>query len=556
MTDFEKNAVQPGFWNCEMLQELLQNHQGNRKLIVVANREPYIHRFNGEEIECIRPASGMATALHPIVAAAGGTWIAHGSGEADQLVVDACDRLQVPQEDPSYTLRRVWLTPEQEKGFYYGLANEGLWPLCHITFTRPSFRLKDWEYYREVNRLFADAVLEEAGKEDAVVFIQDYHFGLLPRMLKSRAGRRLTIAHFWHIPWPNREAFRAFPWREELLDGMLGNDILGFQIRYHCQNFLDTVDRAIEAKVDQEKFNVTCHGLTTQVRPFPISIDAAAHFKAAAGDEVGCAREAWRSRLRLGDKKLGIGLERLDYTKGIPERLQAFDGLLEARPEWRGNVVFTQVAAPTRSHLKEYRGIEEEVERLVQEINDRWREGDWEPIVFFKQNFPPADMMALHQLADFCVVSSLHDGMNLVAKEFIASRVDEKGVLILSRFTGAHRELSDAIDVNPFAIHELTDAIRQALEMPLSEQGERMSRMRKHVAHHNVYRWAGKCLGAMLHVDAVEGERLTRLSKTPQKPELVAPSTLRNTRDRIFQGGVHFPHCNSKQSPAHQVHLS
>ena len=513
-------ALQTRTWTREMLHALVAERLGNRKLIVVANREPYIHRYDGTRIECIRPASGMATALHPMMIAAGGTWIAHGSGDADRAVVDEQDRLQVPPEDPAYTLRRVWLTREQEDGFYYGLSNEGLWPLCHVAFTRPVFRLRDWESYREVNALFARAVLEEANGEPALVFIQDYHFALLPRMLKELAGNRLVVAHFWHIPWPNRETFRAFPWREELLDGLLGNDLLGFQIRYHCQNFLDTVDRAMEAKVDQERFEITRCANTTQVRPFPISIDFAAHSEHAASPAVQAAKRTWRTRLRLDQRLLGIGLERLDYTKGIPERMRAIDRLLETQPQWRGRILFAQVAVPTRSELEEYRGIEEEVDRLVAVINDRWGAGDWEPIVLLKHHHDSTDMMALHQLARFCVVSSLHDGMNLVAKEFVASRADEQGVLILSQFTGAHRELGEALDINPFAIHEVSDAIQLALAMPMEEQRRRMSRMREQIAYNNVFRWAGKYLSALLRFDLPENGDAGTLANPDPRPGL------------------------------------
>jgi trehalose 6-phosphate synthase len=491
-------------WTRAMLHDLVAAKLGTRKLIVVANREPYIHRYRGTHIECIRPASGMATALHPIMTAAGGTWIGHGSGDADRATVDAADRVEVPPEEPAYTLRRVWLTREQEEGFYYGLSNEGLWPLCHMAFTRPVFRQKDWEAYKEVNALFAQAVLEEAGDGPALVFIQDYHFALLPRMLKELAGNRLVVAQFWHIPWPNREIFRAFPWREELLDGLLGNDLLGFQVRYHCQNFLDTVDRAIEAKVDHERFEITRNASPTLIRPFPISIDYAEHVEHAESDEVTAAIESWRDRLQLGDRLLGVGLERLDYTKGIPERLRGFEDLLERHPEWRGRVVFTQVAVPSRSQLDEYRNIEEEVDALVEQINHRWSHGDWVPIVLLKQHHDSTDMMALHRLARFCVVSSLHDGMNLVAKEFIASRTDDEGVLILSRFTGAHRELPEAIEVNPFAIHEISDAMLCALEMPVEEQAKRMKRMRAQVAYNNVFRWAGKFLSELLKFELPE----------------------------------------------------
>jgi trehalose 6-phosphate synthase len=497
-------AIQSRTWTRDMLHELVSAKLGNRKLIVVANREPYIHRFRGSEIECMRPASGMATALHPMMVAAGGTWIAHGSGEADRATVDVHNRVAVPPEDPAYTLRRVWLTREQEEGFYYGLSNEGLWPLCHAAFTRPVFRLRDWEYYREINSLFADAVLEEAGDGNALVFIQDYHFGLLPRMLKERAGNRLVVAQFWHIPWPNRETFRAFPWREELLHGLLGNDLLGFQIRSHCQSFLDTVDRGIEARVDQERSQVTRNGAVTLVRPFPISIDFAQHEEIGSTPEVNQAARAWRQRLGLEGRVLGIGIERLDYTKGIPERLRGIDRLLETNPEWRGRLVFTQIAVPSRSNLEGYQCIEHEVDALVASINARWGTANWQPIHLLKQHYEMTEMIALHRLARFCVVSSLHDGMNLVAKEFVASRCDLQGALILSRFTGAHRELTDALEINPFAVHEMSEAMRVALEMPAAEQRRRMLKMREQVAYNNVFRWAGKFLSALLKFDLCE----------------------------------------------------
>lgn len=487
-----------------MLRELLDANLAGRKLIVVGNREPYLHRFRDGEIECVRPASGMAAALHPILVASGGTWIAQGSGDADRETVDEYDRIQVPPEEPEYSLRRVWLTRDQEAGFYEGLSNEGLWPLCHITFTRPNFRQKDWEMYKEVNAIFARAVLEEAGDGPALIFIQDYHFALLPRMLKDLAGDRLVVAHFWHIPWPNREAFRAFPWREELLDGLLGNDLLGFQIRHHCQNFLDTVDRAIEAKVDHERFEITRRGAATQIRPFPISIDFTDHQEKSESEEVALGMSKWRKDLPMEDQLLGIGLERLDYTKGIIERLKGLDQFLDDHAEWRGRFIFAQIAAPTRSTLEEYRKIDSEVESLVGRINERWATRDWSPIVLIKRHVDSADLMALHRLARFCIVSSLHDGMNLVAKEYVASRTDEEGVLILSRFTGAHREMPEALEINPFATHEVSDSIYRALEMSADEQCSRMRRLRQQVAYNNVYRWAGKLLSSLLRIEPAE----------------------------------------------------
>jgi len=490
-------------WTRQSLHDLISNKMAGYRFIVVANREPFIHRFVDDQITVIKPASGLVTAIDPIMDSSGGTWIAHGSGDADRDVVDAFDRIRVPPDNPTYTLRRVWLTREQEQGFYYGLANEGLWPLCHVTFSPPEFRPEDWKIYREVNQLFAGAVLQEAGDDPTFVFIQDYHFCLLPRMLKN-ADSKLIVAQFWHIPWPNREVFRAFPWKEELLDGLLGNDLLGFHIRYHCQNFLDTLDRMIEARVDTDRFQVTCKGQTTMIREFPISIDFAEHVVLSQAPGVDAAMVRWKKRLGRTAEILGVGIERLDYSKGIPHRLRAVDFLLEKHPELRRCLVFLQIAAPSRSHIPAYRKVEDEVENLVEEINFRWKDRNWQPIVLLKEHHGPVDMMALHRLAQFCVVSSLHDGMNLVAKEFVASRADNDGVLILSEFTGSARELTDALQVNPFAVHELAEAMHRAITMPPEERTRRMHRMREHLELHNVYRWGGKVLSELLKFDFPE----------------------------------------------------
>ena len=425
-------------WTRNILHELILSKLADYRFIVVANREPFIHKYVDGKITVMKPASGMVTAIDPIMDASGGTWIAHGSGDADRDAVDEFDHVQVPPENPAYTLRRVWLTQEQEQGFYYGLANEGLWPLCHITFTPPVYRHSDWEKYREVNQLFADAVLQEAGDQPTFVFIQDYHFCLLPRMLKQ-ANSKLIVAQFWHIPWPNREVFRTFPWKEELLDGLFGNDMLGFHIRYHCQNFLDTVDRSIEARVDTDRFQVDRSEHTTSIRDFPISIDFFEQLELSLSPEVNAAMSRWKSRLGRSTELLGVGIERLDYTKGIPQRLRAVDYLLEHHAQLRGRIVFLQIAAPSRSDISEYQKLNDEVDALVAEINSRWSKDDWQPIIYIKEHHGSVDMMALHRLARFCLVSSLHDGMNLVAKEFVASRADNDGVLILSQFTGSVR---------------------------------------------------------------------------------------------------------------------
>jgi trehalose 6-phosphate synthase len=490
-------------WNFEQLRKLIETRLDGRKFIVVSNREPFLHRHGADgSVECIRPASGMATALHPIMMASGGTWVAQATGSADRDVVNENDCLMVPPDNPGYKLRRVWLDPELEKGFYYGLSNEGLWPLCHITFTRPEFRPDDWRDYKEANRIFAEAVLQEAQGEPSFVFIQDYHFCLLPRMLREMSGGRIVCAHFWHIPWPNREVFRAFPWGEELLDGLLGNNLMAFHIHYHCQNFLNTVDRSIEARVDTDRREITRRGHLTQVRPFPISIDFEDDNRLAQTPEVMAAMRRWHERLPgLHGKKLGASIERLDYSKGIPRRLHGIEHFFANHTEWRGKVCFVQIAVPSRDHLANYQAEELAVDQAVARINERFGTPDWQPIYLLKEHHGSTDMIALHRLADFFMVNSLHDGMNLVAKEFLASRSDELGVLILSVFTGASRELNHAIRVNPYSTEEVSKAIISALTMSPRRQKRRIRLMREQIAHQNIYRWAGRLLMTMLRVN-------------------------------------------------------
>jgi trehalose 6-phosphate synthase len=430
----------------------------------------------------------MASALDRVARASGGLWIAHGSGDADKQTADIHGRIAVPPGCPEYTLRRVWLSKEEEAGHYAGVSNQALWPLCHTTFTRPQFDAAHWNMYRRVNQRFADAVLEEAGSEPAVVFIQDYHFALLPRMLR-KANPNLVIAQFWHIPWPNREAFRTFPWQAEMLDGLLGNDLLGFHLPEHCRNFVDAAS-AIDADVDRAGTEVSRAGHSTSVRPFPIGIDFEEHAASAESAEVARQEQRWRKQLSLKGKMLAIGIDRLDYTKGIPERLRFLDRLLETHREYRGKLVFLQVAVPSRCDVPAYRQIKEEVETLTAQINRRWRTAFWKPIVLLKQHCSPPEMMALHRLAHFCAVTSLHDGMNLVAKEFVASRADEDGVLVLSKFAGAGHELKEALQINPFSIEEGARAYAAALRMPRDERRWRMRKMRDVVESNNIYQWA------------------------------------------------------------------
>jgi trehalose 6-phosphate synthase len=480
-------------WTPEALRSLLHDELRGQEVIVVANREPYLHDRAEGRIVVRRPASGLVTALEPIMRACSGTWIAHGSGSADREAVDQHDRVAVPPEKPSYRLRRVWLTEQEELGYYYGFANEGLWPLCHIAHMRPTFRHDDWEAYRLINERFAEAVVEESTSIDPIVLVQDYHFALLPRMIRERLPDA-TIITFWHIPWPNPEAFAICPWRAELLDGLLGSSILGFHTQSHCNNFVDTVDRLLEARVDREQFTVTYRRVATAVKRYPISIEwpPAPALTARSVEE---SRAHIRDELGLpADHALGIGVDRLDYTKGIEERFRAVERLLELHPSWIGRFSFIQIAAPSRSSIEDYKAYDARVRSLAERINAAFDHGGRPPIILKVEHHEPESVYEHYRAADLCFVSSLHDGMNLVAKEFVAARDDERGVLVLSRFTGASRELPEALIVNPYDADECAAALDVALRMPAVEQRDRMRLMRGIVRDFNVYRWAGLML--------------------------------------------------------------
>jgi alpha,alpha-trehalose-phosphate synthase [UDP-forming] len=485
-------------WTSERLADHVRNRLGKNTLFVVSNREPYVHSRRDNSVIVTVPASGLVTAIEPILCACNGTWVAHGSGDADGETVDTHDRLKVPPEEPRYTLRRVWLSREQEEGYYYGFANEGLWPLCHIAHARPIFRASDWEHYYEVNLKFADALIEEIGSEkNPVVLIQDYHFALLPRMLKDRLPNA-RIAIFWHIPWPTPEAFEICPWQRELLDGLLGADLIGFHVRSHCNNFLNTVDRILESRVDWEHFSVKRNDHLTSVLPFPISVEFSseipeAHSKLSAGEE----RSALFASLGIEATFLAIGVDRVDYTKGIIERFQAVESFLERYPSYQGKFTFIQIGAPSRTRIKRYADFQSEVAAEANRINARFKQGKWRPIVFLNRQHDRHELEHYYRAAHLCMVTSLHDGMNLVAKEYIAARQDDRGVLILSRFTGAARELHDAIIVNPYDISSTGEAIAQALKMDPNEIALRMRGMRRTVKEHNIYWWAASLIGTL-----------------------------------------------------------
>jgi trehalose 6-phosphate synthase len=484
-----------GKWTPERLKHTLNRHLHGEKVVVVANREPYIHeRSTGDgEITIRHPASGLVTALEPVMRACSGTWIAHGSGSADRETADRHGRLRVPPGEESYSLRRLWLTPEEEKGYYYGFSNEGLWPLCHITHVRPTFRSEDWSCYQAVNERFADAVCAEVDSEDPIVLVQDYHFARLPRLIRERLPRA-TVIMFWHIPWPNSQHFGICPWRKELLDGMLGASILGFHTQFDCNSFLDSVDRFLEARIDRDQNAVAQRGHTTLVRPYPISLEWPVHWIKAAPPVDQCRALVFDELKLKPDALLGVGVDRLDYTKGVEERLLAVERLLEKSPALCGRFTFVQLAAPSRTTIERYQLLSENVERLAARINDRFGRGDYQPIVILCAHHEPPTVYRYYRAANLCYVSSLHDGMNLVAKEFVSARDDEQGVLVLSQFAGAARELTEALIVNPYDLDEASAALVSALSMSMREQRDRMRSMRALVSELNVYRWAGRML--------------------------------------------------------------
>jgi trehalose 6-phosphate synthase len=502
-----ETELEGGAWTAQRLKLTLTRHLHGEKVVIVANREPYIHeRQNDGSIEVRHPASGLVTALEPVMHACSGVWVAHGSGSADRDVVDQSGHFRVPAGEEAYFLRRLWLSKEEEKGYYYGFANEGLWPLCHIAHARPTFRTEDWRYYQTVNQKFADAACEEVDSEDPIILVQDYHFALAPLMIRERLAHA-TVLMFWHIPWPNSERFGICPWRKEILQGMLGNSIIGFQTQFHCNNFMECVDRFLECRIDHEQNAVIQHDRATLIRAYPISLEWPVHWLKSIPAPRECRASVLAQHGLKPDALLGVGVDRLDYTKGVEERFLAVERLLEQHPEYQGRFTFIQLGAPSRTLIERYRQLNENVEQLAARVNERFGQGSYRPIVLHRAHHEPPTVFRYYRAADFCYISSLHDGMNLVAKEFVASREDERGVLVLSQFTGAARELTEALIVNPYDIDEASSALATALTMSPNEQSERMRSMRAFLAEFNIYRWAGRML-----VDAARVRRRDRLT--------------------------------------------
>jgi trehalose 6-phosphate synthase len=464
-------------------------------LVVVSNREPYLHSQAENGSIVVKAATGgVAVALDALMRDRGGVWIAHGAGPADRLVVDAGDRIGVPPESPSYTLRRLWLEEPTFSAYYGGFANEGLWPLCHVVDVRPQFRTEDWAAYQDINERFAAAIHSELGASESPVFIQDYHLALVAPALRSLRPEVRT-ALFWHIPWPYPDRLRICPWRRELAAGLLANDLLAFQLERDRRNFLQAAEEELQAEVELEASRVRFNGRSSTVVSVPIGVDYDRIQTFARDPALPDEQERLRKLLNLRAEVIGLGVDRLDYTKGIPERLEALDALMAQRPELRGTMTFVQIGVPSRSDLKQYAAIETEIGERVAALNARYAVPGGAPVVSYHTTPLGAfTLVALYRLADYCIVSSLHDGMNLVAKEFVAARDDERGVLVLSALAGAAQELEDAVIINPYDIDAFAAGLAGAVDMTEEEQGTRMRAMRKVVAGRNVFNWASDIL--------------------------------------------------------------
>ncbi len=465
------------------------------RVVVLANRAPFKHQWSHDgSIETTRTASGLVTALEPLLEAYSGTWVAHAAGSADTYVVDAHGGLDVPPANPRYRVRCVTLPDDEFRGYYYGFANEGLWPLCHRVAVGPVFRRADYEMYRAANTRFANIAADEAGGGSSIVLVQDYHFALAPEVIRQRLPLS-TIVAFWHIPFPHCRTFMTCPWALELVEGLLGSDLIGFQTEEDSQKFLGSVDALLpEAMVDRAEGTIRYRGRVTTVRAYPVGVDCADDALRSAPSVETCRQWARRALALPADARLGVGVDRMDYTKGITEKFLAIERLLEQQPELIGKLAFVQIAEPSRNCLRAYREARDAAFDTCRRVNDRFGTADVSPITFLETHHEPADVYRYYRAADFCYVGSLHDGMNLVAKEFVAARDDDRGVLLLSQFAGASQQLRAAVPVNPFDTERSAQAVAQALSMPAIEQARRMRILRAEVTSCDASWWARQLL--------------------------------------------------------------
>ena len=459
------------------------------RVIVLANRAPFKHEWVAGRVSAARSASGLVTALEPLLETYSGTWVAHAAGSADRQVVDRHGGIGVPPANPQYRIRYVALPEDEYRGYYFGFANEGLWPLCHTVKVTPVFRRRDYEMYRAANTRFASVVADEAAGGSPLVLVQDYHFALAPSMLRHLLPQSRIVA-FWHIPWPRVRTFRNCPWAADLLEGLLGSDIVGLQTEDDCRNFLGCVEALLPADVDTSEGTIEFHGRSIAVRAYPVGVDCAHEAMHAAPPAPACRARVCRELGLPADVLLGVGVDRMDYTKGINEKFLAIERLLEDEPDLAGRFAFVQIAEPSRDSLAAYQAARRQVTETRDRINARFAASGCAPIRLLEQHHEPDDVYRYYRAADFCYVNSLHDGMNLVAKEFVSARNDERGALVLSENAGAARQLRAALLVNPLRIEQSAAALAQALRMPAIEQAKRMRVLRDNVASFDASWWA------------------------------------------------------------------
>ncbi|SDQ93940.1 alpha,alpha-trehalose-phosphate synthase (UDP-forming) [Natronobacterium texcoconense] len=472
-------------------------------LIVVSNRQPYRHEYedgggtnaaenaSDRSITVDEPAGGLTAGLDPVVQQTDGTWIAWGDGDADFDVVDEDNCVDVPPDEEAYTLRRIDLSEEAVDSYYYGFSNRVLWPLCHGFPDLIEDRTNDFEWYRTVNERFAKAVADHAN-DDTVVWLQDYHFALAPRMIRESIPTGATVAQFWHIPWPTVSTFQHCPVGGRILEGLLGNDLLGFHVDRYVDRFLDCVARYLPAAtVDRNRRIVRYGGETTRVVATPMGVDAESHARTARSTDAETFANLCSEYGIPDDGTIGLGVDRLDYTKGIPERLTALERFFERYPDWRGDFTFVQKATPSRTEIPAYQHHGELVRSEVERINRRFGTDDWQPIVYTEDYLEEAELCSLYRHADLMIVSPLVDGMNLVTQEYVAASVDDTGdTLLLSDRVGAHELLgSHAVTIDPTDVDDFAERIGHALAMPAHERRHRMDVLRDRVFDADLDRW-------------------------------------------------------------------
>lgn len=470
----------------------LEDHPGG--LVVVTNREPYIDEKTSQGIRRLQSAGGVVSALDPLLRKSGGAWVAWGSGSADRETAPHGIRM-VPPSQPKYPLHRVFLSPEEILGYYNRYSNQGLWPLSHMLIERAQFSREAFQQYRRVNQKFSRRVAQMA-PPNGLVFSHDYHLALFPRLLREQRSD-VAIAHFWHIPWPPFTLFRLCPQHQEITRGLLGADILGFQTPQDVDNFMTAVERGLKVPVDRTQgvIQLGTHRIT--VRDYPISVDITAIEEMVKTPRIQRWTEGIRKRTRKHHVSLAISVDRADYTKGLLPRLEAIDRFFSRYPEHQRRMTFLQVVVPTRTEVREYRRLYGEVMDASRQLNAKYGDETWTPLVHIRRSIDRPRLMGLFRAADFALVSSLFDGMNLVAKEFVSAQIDNQGVLLLSDMAGAAQELDEAFHFNPLDPDEVAEQLHRAALTAPEDRARRIQAMRQHIHHHTIYDWIAHIVEAL-----------------------------------------------------------